>query len=86
MKIGPTDYARLYAPGRLRKAAAPAPADADAHVVVSAAARLLSGGSAEVVSAERLAALRVQIEKGTYEIDNQRLAKALIEEELRWHN
>jgi flagellar biosynthesis anti-sigma factor FlgM len=87
MKIRPTQFAAEVLPPRLQKVAPPKEEQepADVRVAVSAAAKALATREPEEpVDAEKVARLRALIEAGTYEIDDQALAQALIDKELRW--
>lgn len=60
----------------------------DVQVALSPAARILSrtreGITQDEVDKARVARVREQLEQGNYEYDNQALAQAVIEKELRW--
>lgn len=84
MKIGPSSPVNT-APLPTAKKPPRRQMSGDVQVDVSQTARLLADSRGEApVDLERVARLREQLRAGTYEIDDQRLAQALIQKELAW--
>lgn len=84
MKIRPTGIPIEPLPPKVREVQK-TDDQSEVRVEFSQAARLLATGHADDrVDMEKVNRIREQLEAGTYEIDNQALAKALIEKELQW--
>jgi flagellar biosynthesis anti-sigma factor FlgM len=83
MKVnGPSRTNPGYEPRSIPKGAEPRPAGAAEHVRISGQAKALSDARApEVADTEKIARLRDAIDKGSFKVDHEKIADAMLREE-----